>query len=406
MRRRTEKVGASRAGGQGGDSGDLTASGVDGGNAETPDERAPVSDPAADPVVVDEQPGWDESWGRSEEERVARWLRSKVGLDGFSSTGPVPTMPVPQPVVGRRSQVGLEDHRRGLVTALEAEQQRVARADAQIVEARARLEAEIDSLEKRRRGLAAVVETREAEAEHHVRRQNVARDALVAEIAELEARESSLVAELAAAEAHAEKVRSELAETSARLERGIADRHEELVRLGAVLEAERAQAEASHQAQRLVAVRLDEEISALHETRVRLAAALDAETTRTDAEQRARMRERARLEGEIAELEAECRQPPEPVAAQAHGPAPLADDFADRPLDPSGRLAEAVAELGRHMAAVLQAERAEAQRSARARQEAEAAIEAERRAMAAQRAGQAAPGGRPTSGNRRSWRRR
>ena len=51
------------------------------------------------------------------------------------------------------------------------------------------------------------------------------------------------------------------------------------------------------------------------------------------------------------------------------------------PLDPSGRLAEAVAELGRHLASVLEAERERAARLAREQHEARSRFELDRRLL-------------------------
>lgn len=348
-----------------------------------------------DDVVV-----WDETWAQPEEERVARWLRARTAHDpearADDRSRPETYLPFGQADVRR------EAYRIDLTAAVDLAEGRIERSRREAVEDQAALETEIRSLEDRRQRLAAGLEAQQAEYDHAMEEHTAARSHLHDVVTDLEAHSAALAAELATAREEAEVARSERLQRMAELHGQAGALEEQRRQLAAMVETEYADAESAHEALVSEVTRLDGEVAALRQYRVELREAVVAGRAGAEEAKLAQEAEATRLGDEIRALEVEAAQwQVEAERQSSAGASPAADVDAfpaggpepghqlagaglhvvdsGAPLDPSGRLAEAVAELGRHLAAVLEAERARSARLAREQDDARARFERERR---------------------------
>lgn len=362
---------------------------------------------ADDPVVV-----WDETWAENEEERVARWLRARIGPTAGARGDRVRADSLVAPF--GRPQLDLDTYRRDLVAAAEEAEGRIEQSRREAMAANAALEAEVRSLEDRRLRLEAGLEAQQAEYDHILHEHSTARSRLDEVIADLEARGAALEADLAAADAEADAGRTERLRRIAELHDRAGAVEQQRQELAAVVEGEYAEAEAVHQERLAEVARLEADVRSLLTYRDELAAAVEAERVESERARQVQEEQAAQLRAEIADLERQTARPdppqesPAPPAATngarvhaADGPiavrAPAGEPTDDPrrreasaatagalfsgPLDPSGRLAQAVSELGRHLASVLEAERARADRLAREQEAARARFEMERRLL-------------------------
>lgn len=284
----------------------------------------------------------------------------------------------PEPGAGLQAEVRALDELRDQLAA-EVEVERLqAQGNEQVLQERARLAAEIRALREQRQQLGAALETEYAEATSAHEAQLLERARLEVETSGLREQRRQLATTVEAEHAEAEAAYEVQHQEWERLHTEIRALHDYRKELAAAVDAERAEAEAAFHAQQEERGRLEAEIRALHEYREQLVAAVDVERATSGTLHEAQQRERARLEAEVSQLEAQVeRRVAETASAEAGSPGPDHPSEGNEPLDASGRLAAAVADLGRHMAAVLEAERAEAERLARAQREARARLEAE-----------------------------
>lgn len=358
----------------------------------------------------------DEAWVQSEEERVTRWLRARTGGDARlrddDPDGPIDITTGPQgtasasPANGSfgRSAVDLDAYHRDLVAAVDVAQREIDLGRREAEETRAVVEAEIRTLEERRQRLTTGLTAQQAEYEHVLAHRTAVRQRLGAEVGDLEARCGALHAQLATARAEADAMQREHVRVVAELEGRCRALVEERTRLTTAIEVEYPLAEKVRQDRIDVVSELEGEVAALRAYRTELATSVEAERIRIETERRAQVDETDRLQAEITLLELEAAHLAEPEPEVAVPPAAgLAEG---QPLDPSGQLAAAVAELGRHMAAVLEAERARSRRLAEEHRQARERFDAERRQLAARRAGSVAEAPPPRTWRARRRRRR
>lgn len=343
---------------------------------DPPAGEQPLGTAGGDPEV------WRETWERSEAERVARWLESKThrhsgerqAAELWASAPGGEAVPRPD----------REEYRRSLVAGVESARQEVEAQRQQEREARSVLEAEIRSLERQRRRMAADLELREAEGDH-VRREHLeVRGRLTAELEHLEGRRRELAVAGAEARAGLDAVREDHDAGLARLQAEIAALNEERALAAAALGAARMEAAAECQAAVDEHDRLEHELRALGEERAQAAVAVEVARAGAEAARQADVDERTRIEKEIRALRAEeGRMRDDAADRDGPGGTPKGRGAGQpRVLDPSGKLAASVAELGCHLAAILERERAQAARRAAERRQIEALLGSRRAARA------------------------
>lgn len=339
------------------------------------------ADDGALPGVDDEPEVWSETWEQSEKERVARWLECKTRRPAVTSDAgsapPAADLWAPGAQEPELTKPDREEYRRSLVAGLESARHELEAHRSKERQARAVLEREIRSLERRRRRVAADLEMREAEDDDTRREQLAVRDGLADEVERLVGRQRELAGAVADARVEFEAVQQEHASSLERLQVEIGALSQERAQVAGAAEAARLEAKAARRAALDERNRIEQEIRALSGELARATAALEAARREADAACQSE-NERSRMEQEIRALWAQERGlRGEAEAREATGATPEDQGGRASPkLDPSGKLAASVAELGCHLAAILERERAQAERRAAERRQSEALLRA------------------------------
>lgn len=368
----------------------------DGTIVPAPDELEPLGDEGAGEGGSDSWAQWEEKWDRPEEERVARWLRSKVhpevDLDlrdtsGGRSAGSV-----------RRSDADVsffDEQRQRIAATVEAQRINAERVRQQQRVVRARLEAELSDLDEERLRLAAAVEAERVEAERLHNEQLEARARLEAEVSDLDGQTQLLAAAVEAKRAEAERVRVEHQAVRARLEAQLAALDEQRRHFVAAVDAEREEARRLHDEQLEARARLEAHVADLQAQQRRFADAIEAKRAAAEAVEAKRAAAEAAeavetleavgpvgVESGVEAVEAvETLETVGTVEAtsgvEAVGPVDVGSGIeAEGTADAKAKLASAVSELAQYLTAAREAERAEAERMSEKQSEGDAGTEA------------------------------
>ena len=308
------------------------------------------------------------------------------------------------------SAVAELDQQRHRLTAMEAERSQAELARQEHADARAALAAEVAAIDEQRQRLMAAVETERSETERARRAHVDARSRLESEMSELDVQRRRLVEAVEAERAEAERARLEQLEAKARLEAEVAELDRERQRLLASMEADRAEAAEASAAETADAG--DDGDAAGDDAPGPAGAGGPGSATGrhprgAGATARSRRRRLAAAQVDPSARAAVVRLARPPAAENAEE-APernlsLVEQREHEQEQARARLADAVAELARHVATMQSAERTEAEWTRHWELEAKAR-EAEAEAAAAERRRRAAlEAARVDATRRRRW---
>ena len=311
------------------------------------------------------------------------------------------------------SAVAELDQQRHRLTAMEAERSQAELARQEHADARAALAAEVAAIDEQRQRLMAAVETERSETERARRAHVDARSRLETEMSELDVQRRRLVEAVEAERAEAERARLEQLEAKARLEAEVAELDRERQRLLASMEADRAEAaraeaERAQGAEASAAETADAGDDAPGPAGAGGPGSATGRHPRgAGATARSRRRRLAAAQVDPSARAAVVRLARPPAAENAQE-APernlsLVEQREHEQEQARARLADAVAELARHVTTMQSAERTEAEWTRHWELEAKAR-EAEAEAAAAERRRRAAlEAARVDATRRRRW---